>query len=213
MSENNIYPGAGFAWQDLIACAEQAALWSVDPAKYELEALIANKVYYEWASKSVLDIGCGVGRYGLTLPVDMVDLYVGIDQSLPMITIAEYKMSKSNGIAYKLIRAKAEEISISSPFDLGIMMHVLQHLDNPSEFLAEILQRYNCHRWCFTFLTWPGESTKLLNIGDGVAANARPMSEIQSIVKAVNLDIEEYSVQKAVGVNDAQELLFWTIAK
>ena len=43
-------------------------------------------------------------------------------------------------------------------------------------------------------------------------ACARPRPEIDSIVKGLKFPIEDMSVQKAVGVNDAQELLFWTKA-
>ncbi len=200
------YIGAAVVWRDLVACAKQAALWEIDPAKRATEVLIAHKMYYEWAAKSVLDIGCGVGRYALVLPYEE---YTGIEQSLAMITVADADLAGKPNV--RLIRARAEEISlVPNKFDLGIVMHVTQHLHDPLDFMRRIFELHQCKRWCFTVLTVPGSEKKYFNIGTQLAACAIPVSMAEELVKRLGREIAGVEIEQAVGVEEAREMIFWT---
>jgi SAM-dependent methyltransferase len=205
------YVGAHLAWLDVVGCAEQAQMWAIDPAKVEIEQRVAHLMYYEWGAKSVLDVGCGCGRFALQLPHER---FVGIDQSLPMITVAEKKVAEAEKHANcTFIRARAEHIKLDETFDLGIAMHVTQHLVEPEGFMKQVIANYKCKRWCFTMLMVPEGGPKLFNIGKFEAACARTEADVMKIVNSLPLKIEGQETQQASGVEEAREMIFWGVLK
>ena len=200
-----IYHGADIAWKDLDACRVQAELWATDPPKLVLENRVAD-LARQWKIESMLDIGCGCGRYYQAIRPQK---YIGIDQSIPFFTIANEKY----GPDATFVRARAEEVILHEQFDLGIMIHVLQHVHDPAGFLLEMLQRFNCDRWCFTILTVPGDTRKIFNINEYEAALALPVKEAETVLANLNdlgYSIENFEFQNSVGVEEAREMLVWT---
>lgn len=197
-----IWSGASTVWRSLEACRIQAEQWAMDEAKKALEQRVV-ELAVSWGVKSVLDIGCGTGRYFLCLgcPED----YVGIDQSPQMLTVAE---ELCNGATF--IRARAETIMVPKAFDLGLVMHVAQHVADPLKFLRSILAQYQCRHWIFTVLTVPGEEEKMFNIDEEAAALALPIDYVKGLICTLGPRISGFEEQLAVGVAEARELLAWT---
>lgn len=202
------YVGAAVAWTDLEGCSTQDKLWEEDPTKLATEQVVADKMQ-EWRAKSVLDLGCGVGRYASALHYDR---YVGIEQSLSMHTVADGKFAGNPYVT--LIRARAEEVRVfPNNFDVGIVMHVTQHIINPKAFLLQLFMLHQCKRWIFTLLTVPGTEVKYFNIGELVAACALPIETARELANSLGKFIGGFTEEPSVGVEEARELIFWTEAE
>jgi 2-polyprenyl-3-methyl-5-hydroxy-6-metoxy-1,4-benzoquinol methylase len=196
------YEGAARAWLDLTTCETQVVGWASDKPKNDIEYFVADKAR-EWNCRSILDVGCGGGRFAQVMDFDQ---FLGIDQSINMVMVAE-KLVKKPGASF--IRARAEEILIPENFDLGIAMHVLQHLKDPEMFMRRMFQNFFCKRWCFTVLMTPKDEIEYYNIGSEVAACARPLIQVTELVEALPFAIEDYEIMQSSGVPTASEVVFY----
>jgi len=199
MTRIAIYPGAERAWLDAEACEVQAEAWLMDEAKLRLVNRVV-ELARGWDVQSVLDIGCGSGQYCGALGVPR---YVGIDQSEAMLRAARF------GPNADFIRGAAEDVALTERFDLGLVMHVVQHTKNAKAFLRLVLGKFHCNRWVFTMLTVSGTRGRTFNIGEYQAAYALPLAKAQAMVQSLGLIIEGTELDPSVGVRDAQELLVW----
>ncbi len=85
---------------------------------------------------SVLDVGCGDGRWARWL-ADRASRIVGIDRDPDAIAWARRNTHAANvefrvGDARELI-ARPDEV-----FDIALLVHVLEHIDEPVKFLGEL---------------------------------------------------------------------------
>jgi len=86
-------------------------------------------------NRDVVDIGCGDGKIILKLiPILKPKSFLGIDLSKSLI-----KSAKKRGINAKVLNIENQEIS----GDLGIILGVLHHLNNPIETLKKLKKSFN----------------------------------------------------------------------
>ncbi len=196
-----ILPGAALAWQDQVACDVQGQQWLEDETKLRIVRRVVQSCQ-QYKVRSVLDLGCGTGQYCEALGIPG---YLGIDQSDKMLAVAQEMNPKA-----RFLNARAEDAVVTESFDIGLLMHVVQHVEDGPQFLRNILERFNVRRWIFTILTVPGSAGRVFNIGDERAALAMPLDEAKRLLLSLAWDIQDTELDPSVGVEDAQELLVWT---
>ena len=91
-------------------------------------------------SLRVLDVGIGTGSFSLAFADawdGAVDL-AGIDLSASMVEIAEQRLARA-GIASNVVQGNVTELPFQAArFDVVLVAHVLEHLQDPAAALAEI---------------------------------------------------------------------------
>jgi 2-polyprenyl-3-methyl-5-hydroxy-6-metoxy-1,4-benzoquinol methylase len=121
---NNDYPYVAVNYQD-----SNPSL-TVDRDKAEKERILPLlKLDLE---KSVLDIGCGIGRWADTLK-QMVGYYHGTDFAKGLIDIAQQRFAGQANIEFQNLKAqdsKASLLNYSKPFDLIIISGLLIYLND-----------------------------------------------------------------------------------
>lgn len=90
--------------------------------------------------KSVLDIGCGSGRYSVTCAELGAERVVGIDFARSMIDIAR-RIASESGHAGTVEFVEADYLTYSchDKFDAAIVMGVFDYVLNPVAFLSKIV--------------------------------------------------------------------------
>ena len=88
--------------------------------------------------QSVLDIGCGDGRYALLIKKAEVPIVVGIDLSLQALQLAKEKF-EVNGFNENFIRADAKKLPfLDCSLDFVIIIGLIHHTGDPSIILNEV---------------------------------------------------------------------------
>lgn len=87
------------------------------------------------SESTILDLGSGNGDVS-NMIADYARLVVGIDHNPEKINYAKHKYKKTN---LEFVHMEARDYLINNPnkFDVLILSHVLEHLDNPQEFLLQ----------------------------------------------------------------------------
>jgi len=89
------------------------------------------------AVQSILDLGCGTGAVITELQRrNIAERYVGADYSPEAIA---YLTAHSSGIQTQVADLSGDLVSIPGAFDLVLVVHVLQHLESPDQFLRNML--------------------------------------------------------------------------
>lgn len=83
---------------------------------------------------SVLDVGCGGGRWSRTVS-PFAGKVVGIDHNSEKVAIARQNTASPN--VEFLVGDAADCIGLG-PFDLALLIHVIEHLDHPADFLEQM---------------------------------------------------------------------------
>jgi len=87
-------------------------------------------------AESILDLGCGTGAVITELQRRNIGKrYHGVDYSPEVIA---YLTAHSSGIQTQVADLTDDSVSIPGAFDLAVVIHVLQHLDNPDQFLKNV---------------------------------------------------------------------------
>lgn len=120
---------------------ELIAQWEEDESKTKQEILISEIV---GSAGSVVDLGCGVGRYYQCLNFTK---YQGYDQSSEMVARAIARNKKEVFSCVDITRFQVNE-----RFDTGICIDVAYHQENPIEFIKTIFRIWDCKRLFFTLL-------------------------------------------------------------
>lgn len=138
--------------------------------------------------KSILDIGCGDGRFLKDL--DWIDVRAGIDYSESMLKLAD---NADNAISLNLIDINrdnsTEQLSQIGEFDILTMMGVVHYLDNPLESVTRLI--CCCHDQSKIFISFRNR-----------LYNTRPDSKYYSS-KLTLSDFSRLEVEKSIwkGVN------------
>ncbi len=93
--------------------------------------------------KSILDMGCGGGRYAVTMGKLGARRVVGVDFARNMIELAVALRSKE-GIGedrVSFVCGDAAETDFDEPFDYGIAMGVLDYVEDAEGFLRVVLPK------------------------------------------------------------------------
>jgi 2-polyprenyl-3-methyl-5-hydroxy-6-metoxy-1,4-benzoquinol methylase len=101
------------------------------------EKVIAGAAPYQ--GKTVLDVGCGAGRYCIALALKGVDHASGIDFADSMIEAAG-ELARKLGVRQtcKFIKAGFMETEFDQPFDHVFAMGVLDYIDQPAAFVKKM---------------------------------------------------------------------------
>ena len=157
--------------QKLYSCGQ--AHWYKPFMKNIWNPLIANKAENEFIKfvthninekKSILEIGCGIGRNLETILKNKLKFksYTGIDFSESMLKIADRKYNKIKNV--KFIKKDVSDLSsLNSKFDIIICTWVLSHVENPSSvvnYAQKLLKKKG--KLFLTFLSRPKGFFKFL---------------------------------------------------
>lgn len=106
-----------------------------------LELPVVEELLGDVAGQHVLDLGCGDGRFGLSLLKAQASSYTGIDGSENMVRMAQANLAGSAGTAR---RGRLEEISLSpgafSRICARLVLHYLEDLTHTFQAVSKSLQ-------------------------------------------------------------------------
>jgi SAM-dependent methyltransferase len=86
---------------------------------------------------SVLDIGCGEGHIASRI-IDRAGKFLGVDYNDHSISVAAQKFNSPNIKFLNIDIFKHFEAYPEEKFDVIIMSHLLEHIDEPTSFLAKV---------------------------------------------------------------------------
>jgi 2-polyprenyl-3-methyl-5-hydroxy-6-metoxy-1,4-benzoquinol methylase len=111
---------------------------------HERFRLIVNAV--GGAGKTILDVGCGPGRYPIALAIRGAPRVVGVDVSAEMLAIAEREAERA-GVADRCTFVVSDFLSWKSDerFDAVIATGYFDYLERPDEHLRAMLARARGH--------------------------------------------------------------------
>jgi len=133
MCESHLLPGADKFWKNekLSQSVHDVMMGRSKGLARDLEAILGETL----DNKSILDLGCGGGRiYKLYKP----SRYVGVDQSVNMLNIAE-KECEEGLSPVNLYRSDLIDFRTDEHFDIALMLNVLQHVTNPMVLINHML--------------------------------------------------------------------------
>jgi 2-polyprenyl-3-methyl-5-hydroxy-6-metoxy-1,4-benzoquinol methylase len=88
--------------------------------------------------ESVLDVGCGSGRYLSALASMGVKRLVGVDVSTAMIELAQQEMEGRPGAQVDLVQTEFLDWETDEQFDLVVAMGLYDYIANPAVMLARM---------------------------------------------------------------------------
>ena len=102
--------------------------------------------------KTVLDVGCGGGRYSVTMAKLGVEKVVGVDFAPGMIKLAEQLAADENvdQTRVEFVCGDATSVDFEKPFDHAIAMGVFDYVEHPVPFLRTLLGKIE-HRFVASF--------------------------------------------------------------
>jgi ubiquinone/menaquinone biosynthesis C-methylase UbiE len=108
------------------------------------------------AGRSVLDVGCGSGRYAIEYARRGAARVVGLDYSENMLTLAR-QLAQAGGVAdcCEFVHGDFADFRSDEPFDLSIAIGVFDYQPRPVEFLRHMAEVTRSR----VIGTFPGRST------------------------------------------------------
>ncbi|MFI5148961.1 MAG: class I SAM-dependent methyltransferase [Bacteroidia bacterium] len=122
--------------------AHEESLYVYDPEKHPCRYLGKEYILKHIStSDRVLDIGCNLGEV-TDYVASKASEVIGIDHNAGAIQIASGKF-KRNNLHFYHADARTFLKTQQGTFDVLILSHILEHLDNPKEFLLEFAPAFN----------------------------------------------------------------------
>ncbi len=152
----------------------------------------------------LLDLGCNKGAMADYLS-DHAKMVVGVDYDRPPIEEAKRTYNKPN-LSFECVDAYEYLNSTHIKFDVLVLSHILEHLDNPGEFLARYVPFFK-----YVYIELPDFDKTLLNqyrliqkrtliYTDGDHISEFTREELQQLIRQANMEIIEsdyrYGIQK-----------------
>lgn len=108
--------------------------WYIDT----LQRTALNQFFPQLFGKTILEVGCGVGRWSIRLARKGTNV-IGIDLSREMLKHAKKQISKEKVTNVDLVVASAQNLPfVLEKFDNILSVTVLQHIVNSSEFKLSV---------------------------------------------------------------------------
>ncbi len=93
--------------------------------------------------KSVLDVGCGSGRYEVAMADAGIERAVGVDFSPNMIALAKQYTASVEGRSFDFVCSEFDDFRTDEKFDVAMAMGVLDYIEDPASFLKRLGQFAN----------------------------------------------------------------------
>lgn len=119
-------------WRLSLEQADKMYGFSDDSMRRKNLSFLMNKIKVE---NTILDVGCKFGRIS-SLLAEKSTKVVGIDMDNSAIEIAKKQNVKDN-LEFRCIDCFELLEEESSEFDVIVLSHILEHLDNPEDFLTK----------------------------------------------------------------------------
>lgn len=111
--------------------------------------------------KSILDVGCGSGRYAVEFACRRAARVVGLDYAAGMLQLArEYARSAGVADRCEFVEGDFTSLSLHEQFDVVIAIGVFDYQDHPVEFLRRMVERSKGR----VIATFPGRSMLRMRI-------------------------------------------------
>ena len=96
------------------------------------------------AGSSVLDVGCGSGRYIVPCLQFGAERIVGIDMSQTMLDLAQSSVEEAGADAQKvqLISGEFSSVDFDQKFDYAIVIGVMDYIEDPLAFLRKLAETF-----------------------------------------------------------------------
>ncbi|MBI2258848.1 MAG: methyltransferase domain-containing protein [Flavobacteriia bacterium] len=125
---------------DRLAHEESYKIYNVEEHPVRLSSMEFLKKHIKSTDK-VFDLGCNSGDLS-NLIADISYEVIGIDYNEKLIKLAKIKYSRNN-LSFHFDEAYNFLKKNNNKFDVLILSHILEHLDNPKEFLNEFKIFFN----------------------------------------------------------------------
>ena len=92
--------------------------------------------------RTVLDVGCGSGRYSVEFAARGASQVVGLDYASNMLALAEqYAQSKGVADRCRFVNGDFTTAGLADKFDVVIAIGVFDYQDKPADFLRRMVER------------------------------------------------------------------------
>jgi predicted RNA methylase len=103
------------------------------------EKVIAETAPYE--NKTVLDVGCGTGRFSIALALKGIKKALGIDFAESMIDEANHLAHQFNvSHICQFVKMDFMQMDVEEPFDHVFAMGVMDYIENPVAFVKKMVE-------------------------------------------------------------------------
>lgn len=93
----------------------------------------------KWTHRTIVDIGCGEGYFLRLICALGANRGIGVDPASPA---SDWKQAGAMGGAIKLVNVSFDQLSESIACDKVICQHLLEHLEQPDDFLDSIIRNF-----------------------------------------------------------------------
>jgi len=181
-------PGAKAIWEDQEETQKQITAWDKQTT-FARETAILDLIK-DIPKKSVLDLGCGSGRwYQLVAP----RMYVGVDDSFHMVSVAQDRLPQ-----FVFHNMRLEDFKPTRKYDLALLIDVIIHCEYPETLLRGILKNMGGYvdYLIFTYYIHDYGDERYLEFGSPHGISVRSVEE-QPIINAVG----KYKWER-IGIHD-----------
>jgi SAM-dependent methyltransferase len=155
----HVYDMAAEQWQDEEGSADLVAHFDTSDKKHEAEQMVAGLVAGLDKHTTVVDLGCGPGRYASALPTYRT--YKGYDTSPHLLAAARAANKGRKGV-----RFFERDLFAGAPYkkavDVVLSIDTSRHYRDPLAMLAELVELWPARCYVFSILHGP-DHAELIN--------------------------------------------------
>jgi len=159
MSDFTVYELAQQQWDNEQGSADLVEHFQTSDNKTEAEKMVAGLVANLDQHATIVDLGCGPGRYVAALPAFRT--YKGYDTSDHLLTAARTANKGVKGVRF-FNRDLFEGADYKRPVDVVLSIDTSRHYHYPLPMLDELVELWPARAYVFSILHGP-EDTQLIN--------------------------------------------------